>query len=392
MRRTPSPSAEHLDLKNAVHIGHSTGGGEVARYVAKHGQPAGRVAKAVLVSAVPPIMLKTASNPEGLPLEVFDGFRKATAENRAQFFLDVPTGPFYGFNRPGAKVFPGVIQKWWRQGMMGSAKAHDDGIKAFSETDQTTDLQTITVPTLVMHGDDDQIVPIADSAMKSVKLLKKWHPQGLQGLLARHADHQCGCAERGPARVHPGQGLTAPGSGDGRRAAAVLLPVASPVGTTREGPAMFPTRNTLPFPPGGFCRDPQSPSVGGDRSPRADQAGHWNVVGPGFIAVHELFDAIAGLVEEQSDLIAERARALGGTAHGTVQVRCSTTASGAYGPGVARHQDAPLRRRGSTGGLRAVGPRGQSTPLRRQVTRRRRTSSPRSAGSVEAACGSSSPT
>jgi non-heme chloroperoxidase len=178
--------AEHLDLKNAVHIGHSTGGGEVARYVAKFGQPAGRVAKAVLVSAVPPLMLKTAANPEGLPIEVFDGFRKGVAENRAQLFLDVPAGPFYGFNRPGAKVYQGVIQNWWRQGMTGSAKAHYDGIKAFSETDQTQDLKSITVPTLVMHGDDDQIVPIADSALKSVKLLKngtlkvyKGYPHGM---------------------------------------------------------------------------------------------------------------------------------------------------------------------------------------------------------------------
>ena len=163
---------EALNLKRVVHIGHSTGGGEVARYVARHGQPSGRVAKAVLVSAVPPLMLKTAANPEGLPMEVFDGFRKGVADNRAQLFLDVPTGPFYGFNRPGAKVYPGVIQNWWRQGMMGSAKAHYEGIKAFSETDQSADLQAIVVPTLVMHGDDDQIVPIADSALKSVKLLK----------------------------------------------------------------------------------------------------------------------------------------------------------------------------------------------------------------------------
>jgi non-heme chloroperoxidase len=184
--------AEHLDLKNAVHIGHSTGGGEVARYVAKHGQPAGRVAKAVLVSAVPPLMLKTASNPEGLPIEVFDGFRAGTAGNRAQTFLDVAAGPFYGFNRDGAKVFPGVVQNWWRQGMMGSAKAHYDGIKAFSETDQTEDLKAITVPTLVLHGDDDQIVPIADSAMKSIKLLKngtlKVYPGFPHGMLTTHAD------------------------------------------------------------------------------------------------------------------------------------------------------------------------------------------------------------
>ena len=183
---------EHLNLKNAVHIGHSTGGGEVARYVARHGQPAGRVAKAVLVSAVPPLMLKTAANPEGLPREVFDGFRKGVADNRAQLYLDVAAGPFYGFNREGAKVYQGVVQNWWRQGMMGSAKAHYDGIKAFSETDQTEDLKAISVPTLVLHGDDDQIVPIADSALKSAKLLKngtlkvyKGYPHGM---LTTHAD------------------------------------------------------------------------------------------------------------------------------------------------------------------------------------------------------------
>lgn len=183
---------EHLDLNNAVHIGHSTGGGEVARYVARHGQPSGRTAKAVLVAAVPPLMLKTAANPEGLPLEVFDGFRNATAANRAQFFLDVPTGPFYGFNREGATVHQGVIQNWWRQGMMGSAKAHYEGIKAFSETDQTEDLKTITVPTLIMHGDDDQIVPIADAALKAIKLLSngtlkvyKGYPHGM---LTTHAE------------------------------------------------------------------------------------------------------------------------------------------------------------------------------------------------------------
>jgi non-heme chloroperoxidase len=183
---------EHLDLKNAVHIGHSTGGGEVARYVARHGQPAGRVAKAVLVSAVPPLMLKTDANPEGLPREVFDGFRRSTADNRAQFFLDVPAGPFYGFNRPGAKIHQGVIQNWWRQGMMGSAKAHYEGIKAFSETDQTEDLKAITVPTLVMHGDDDQIVPIADAALKSIKLLKngtlKLYKGYGHGMLTLNAD------------------------------------------------------------------------------------------------------------------------------------------------------------------------------------------------------------
>ncbi|CAB3770170.1 haloperoxidase [Burkholderia sp. MSh2] len=183
---------EALDLRNAVHIGHSTGGGEVARYVAKHGEPAGRVAKAVLVSAVPPLMVKTASNPEGLPIEVFDGFRKALADNRAQFFLDVPSGPFYGFNREGATVHQGVIRNWWRQGMEGSAKAHYDGIKAFSETDQTGDLKSISVPTLVLHGEDDQIVPIADAALKSIKLLKngtlKTYPGYSHGMLTVNAD------------------------------------------------------------------------------------------------------------------------------------------------------------------------------------------------------------
>jgi non-heme chloroperoxidase len=176
--------AAHLDLRNAVHIGHSTGGGEVARYVARHGH--GRVARAVLIGAVPPIMVKTDANPGGLPLSVFDGFRTALAENRAQFFRDVPAGPFYGFNRPGAKVYQGVIDNWWRQGMMGGAKAHYDCIKAFSETDFTEDLKAISVPVLIMHGDDDQIVPIADSALLSAKLVKsgtlkiyKGYPHGM---------------------------------------------------------------------------------------------------------------------------------------------------------------------------------------------------------------------
>lgn len=183
---------EALDLKNAIHIGHSTGGGEVARYVAKHGEPAGRVAKAVLVSAVPPLMLKTEANPEGLPIQVFDGLRSALAANRSQFFVDLPSGPFYGFNREGATVHQGVIQNWWRQGMMGSAKAHYEGIKAFSETDQTEDLKGITVPTLVLHGEDDQIVPIADAALKSFKLLKngtlKTYPGLSHGMLTVNAD------------------------------------------------------------------------------------------------------------------------------------------------------------------------------------------------------------
>jgi len=184
--------AEHLDLRNAVHIGHSTGGGEVARYVAKFGQPQGRVAKAVLVSAVPPLMVKTDSNPGGTPIEVFDGFRAALAANRAQFFLDVAAGPFYGFNRADARVSQGVINNWWRQGMIGSAKAHYEGIKAFSETDQTEDLKAITVPTLVMHGDDDQIVPIDDASRLSVKLLKngtlKVYAGFPHGMLTTHAE------------------------------------------------------------------------------------------------------------------------------------------------------------------------------------------------------------
>lgn len=163
--------ADHLDLRDAIHIGHSTGGGEVAAYVARHGLPQGRVAKAVLVSAVPPIMLKTDRYPGGLPIEVFDGLRAGLAANRAQFFRDVAAGPFYGFNRPGADVKEGVIDNWWRQGMMGSAKAHYEGIKAFSETDQTDDLKAITVPTLVLHGDDDQIVPYKNAGVLQAELL-----------------------------------------------------------------------------------------------------------------------------------------------------------------------------------------------------------------------------
>lgn len=183
---------EALDLKNAVHVGHSTGGGEVARFVARHGQPAGRVAKAVLVSAVTPLMLKTPGNPEGTPLAVFDGFRAALAANRAQFFLDVPTGPFYGFNRDDANVQQGVIRNWWRQAMMGSAKAHYEGIKAFSETDQTSDLKAITVPTLVLHGEDDQVVPYADAALMAIELLVngtlKTYPGYSHGMLTVNAD------------------------------------------------------------------------------------------------------------------------------------------------------------------------------------------------------------
>jgi non-heme chloroperoxidase len=187
-----SAVAEHLNLKNAVHIGHSTGGGEVARYVAQYGQPQGRVAKAVLVSAVPPLMLKTEKNPNGTPIEVFDGFRKALAANRAQFFLDVASGPFYGFNRPGAKVSQGIIDNWWRQGMMGGANAHYEGIKAFSETDQTDDLKAISVPTLILQGDDDQVVPYKDAAELQAKLIKnstlKIYPGYPHGMLTTHAD------------------------------------------------------------------------------------------------------------------------------------------------------------------------------------------------------------
>ena len=175
--------ANALDLKHAVHIGHSTGGGEVARYLGRHGTS--RVAKAVLISAVPPIMVKSDRNPGGLPIEVFDGFRAQLAANRAQFYKEVPI-PFYGYNREGAKVSEGVKENWWRQGMMGAINAHYDCIKAFSETDFTEDLKAIDVPVLVMHGDDDQIVPFADAAPLSAKLVKngtlkvyKGYPHGM---------------------------------------------------------------------------------------------------------------------------------------------------------------------------------------------------------------------
>ena len=187
-----SAVVESLDLHNAVHVGHSTGGGQVARYVAKYGQPQGRVAKAVLVSAVPPLMVKTETNPGGTPIEVFDGFRKALAANRAQFYLDVASGPFYGFNRDGADVSQGTIQNWWRQGMIGSAKAHYEGIKAFSETDQTEDLKTITVPVLVLQGDDDQVVPYKNAALLQDMLLAnsvlKIYPGSPHGMHTTHAD------------------------------------------------------------------------------------------------------------------------------------------------------------------------------------------------------------
>lgn len=187
-----SAVVESLDLRNAVHVGHSTGGGQVARYVAQYGQPQGRVAKAVLVSAVPPLMVKTDANPGGTPIEVFDGFRKALAANRAQFYLDVASGPFYGFNREGAEVSQGTIQNWWRQGMLGSAKAHYEGIKAFSETDQTEDLKAITVPVLVLQGDDDQVVPYKNASLLQDKLLAnsvlKVYPGFPHGMHTTHAD------------------------------------------------------------------------------------------------------------------------------------------------------------------------------------------------------------
>ncbi|MCG5264478.1 alpha/beta hydrolase [Acinetobacter pittii] len=160
---------KHLNIKNAIHIGHSTGGGEVAHYIARHGQD--NVKKAVLVSAVPPLMVKTENNPEGLPKEVFDDLQNQVLTNRAQFFRDLPSGPFYGFNRPDAKPSKGIISNWWRQGMTGSAKAHYDGIVAFSQTDFTEDLKKITIPVLVLHGDDDQIVPYKTSGVKSAELL-----------------------------------------------------------------------------------------------------------------------------------------------------------------------------------------------------------------------------
>ena len=182
--------AAALDLKNAVHVGHSTGGGEVAAYVARS-EP-GRVAKAALLGAIPPLMLQTDANPDGVPKEVFDGLRAGLAANRAQFFLDVPSGPFYGFNREGAEFSQGLINNWWRQGMMGSASAHYQCIAVFSETDQTEDLKAMTVPTLVMHGDDDQVVPIANSAEKAVKLLPNGTLKVYEGLshgfFATHPD------------------------------------------------------------------------------------------------------------------------------------------------------------------------------------------------------------
>ncbi len=181
---------EHLDLRHAVHIGHSTGGGEVAHYVAR-AEP-GRVEKAVLIGAVPPVMVKSETNPGGTPIEAFDAYRAGVAANRAQIYLDIAAGPFYGFNRTGVQPIEGVIYNWWRQGMMGGIKAHYDCIKAFSETDFTEDLKAIEVPVLLLHGDDDQVVPIADSALLGIKLLKhgslKVYPGYPHGMATTHAE------------------------------------------------------------------------------------------------------------------------------------------------------------------------------------------------------------
>ena len=182
-----------LDLRGAVHVGHSTGGGEATRYVAR--AEAGRVSKAVLIDAVPPVMVKKDSNPGGTPIEVFDGYRAALAANRAQLYLDVATGPFYGFNRSGAKASEGLIRNWWRQGMMGSVKAGYECIKAFSETDFTDDLKAIDVPVLVIHSEDDQIVPYADSAPLTAKLLKN-------GTLKTYKDLPHGCCQTHPDLIN----------------------------------------------------------------------------------------------------------------------------------------------------------------------------------------------
>ena len=180
----------HLDLQNAIHVGHSTGGGEVVRYIARHGES--RVAGAVLISAVPPLMVQTETNPGGLPKSVFDDYQTLLAANRTGFYLDVPSGPFYGYNRPGAEPSEAFIRNWWRQGMMGGAKAHYDGIVAFSQTDFTEDLKKITVPVLVLHGEDDQIVPCPDSAPLTAKLVQhgtlKTYEGFPHGMITTHAE------------------------------------------------------------------------------------------------------------------------------------------------------------------------------------------------------------
>ena len=182
--------ARQLDLRDVIHIGHSTGGGEVARYVARAER--GRVAKAVLIGAIPPVMVQSETNPDGVPREVFDGFRLALSSSRAQFYRDVPSGPFYGFNRRDASVSQGLIENWWRQGMAGGAKAHYDCIAAFSETDFTDDLAMIAVPVLFLHGEDDQVVPIGNSALKAVKLVRdgtlRSYPGLSHGMFATHPD------------------------------------------------------------------------------------------------------------------------------------------------------------------------------------------------------------
>lgn len=182
--------AKALDLRDAVHIGHSTGGGEVARYAARAERD--RIAKVVLIGAVPPVMVRSDANPGGIPMEVFDGFRVALSKNRAQFYMEVPSGPFYGFNRDDAEVSQGLIDNWWRQGMAGGAKAHYDCITAFSETDFTEDLEAINVPVLFLHGGDDQIVPIENSANKAIKLVRngtlKSYPSLSHGLFATHPE------------------------------------------------------------------------------------------------------------------------------------------------------------------------------------------------------------
>ena len=187
----------HLDLQDAVHVGHSTGGGEVVHYIARHGE--GRVAKAVLISAVPPLMVQTDANPGGLPKSVFDDLQAQLAANRSEFYRALPSGPFYGFNRPGVEPSEAIIENWWRQGMMGGAKAHYDGIVAFSQTDFTEDLKKITVPVLVMHGDDDQIVPYADSGPAVGGAGAERDAQDIQGIPARHADHRGRDDQRRPA-------------------------------------------------------------------------------------------------------------------------------------------------------------------------------------------------
>ena len=188
-----------LDLKNAVHIGHSTGGGEVIRYVAQHAK--GRVAKAAIISAIPPVMVKSEKNPDGVPIEVFDGIREGTANHRAQFYQDI-TLPFYGYNRPGAKISQGIRDNWWRQGMMGGIKAHYDCIKVFSETEFYDDLKNIDVPVLVMHGEDDQIVPFANSGPKSAKLLQARNAEILSRVPARHAHDPRGGDQCRPSGFH----------------------------------------------------------------------------------------------------------------------------------------------------------------------------------------------